>query len=403
MKLFYFGSACSGEIFDRTVSRSRVKPSASAQSFETALLKGLGAIEDIEICAVSAESVAMYPGGDRLILKRRRDMITDNIYTNIIPALNIPFFKQLGHANGVASLLKKWLSENRDISEKCVLSYGLYPSVTKKLQTICKKCGCKCYAVVTDAPATMFTYTNSKNLLKKLFGKKYRDNAINLQKCFDGYIYLTKQMSEAIAPNKPFDVVETIADTKIFDLFGDVEKNNPPAIMYAGSLYKKFGIDLIVDTFKAVKSDAELWLFGSGDYEETIKKEAENDKRIKFFGRVDRETVLKAEKSASLLINLRNSNDEYTKYSFPSKMIEYMLSGTPLLTTKLDGIPGEYYSYVYSTEENDPKKIAGYIDKILDDIDDMNQLGEKARNFVMNNKNCYVQAKKIYEFLTRNV
>ena len=167
MKLFYFGSACSGEIFDRTVSQSRIKPSASAQSFETALLKGFGAIEDIEICAASAESVAMYPGGDRLVLKKRRDLIADNVYTNIVPALNIPFFKQLGHANGTARLLKKWLRENSDVSEKCVLSYGLYPSVTKKLQTLCRKYGCKCYAIVADAPATMFTYTNSKNLLKK--------------------------------------------------------------------------------------------------------------------------------------------------------------------------------------------------------------------------------------------
>ena len=54
---------------------------------------------------------------------------------------------------------------------------------------------------------------------------------------------------------------------------------------------------------------------------------------------------------ATLLINPRFSNEEYTKYSFPSKNMEYMASGTPILTTKLPGMPKEYYEYIYLFEE----------------------------------------------------
>jgi len=403
MKLFYFGSVCSDEIFNQTVAKSKVKPSASAQNFENALLRGLGAIEGLEICAASAESIATYPGGNRLFLKKRTDKITDGVYTNIISALNLPFLKQNGHSIGAGKLLKRWLQENQNENDKCVLVYGIYPAVVKKIQKICKKYSCKCFAVVTDVPSTMFTYTKSKNLLKRIFGKNYRKTAIRLQGGFDGYVYLTEQMSEAVAPEKPYIVVETLADTEIFTAFNNIEKKYPPAIMYAGTLYKKYGVDLILDTFKAVKSDCELWLFGSGDYEETILKEAKEDKRIKFFGRVDRETVLKAEKASSLLLNLRNDKDEYTKYSFPSKMIEYMLSGTPLLTTVLNGIPKEYYSFVYSVDYNDADKIAVYIDEILSDNETLLKKGDEAKNFVIDNKNCFVQAKKISEFLYQNV
>ena len=91
MKLFYFGSVCSDEIFNQTVAKSKVKPSASAQNFENALLKGLGAIDGLEICAASAESIAMYPGGNRLILNKRVDKITDGVCTNIVSAFNLPF------------------------------------------------------------------------------------------------------------------------------------------------------------------------------------------------------------------------------------------------------------------------------------------------------------------------
>ena len=143
MKLFYFGSVCAKDVFDDTVKRSRVKPSASAQSFESALIKGLSSVEELEICAASTESIAMYPSGNRLVLKARKDKIADNVYTDIIPAVNLPFLKQIGHANGVARRLKKWLKKNRNISDKCVLSYGLYPSVTKKMQKLCSKYNCR--------------------------------------------------------------------------------------------------------------------------------------------------------------------------------------------------------------------------------------------------------------------
>ncbi len=399
MKLFYFGSVCAQEIFNETVKNSKNPPSASAQNFETALIKGLGAIKDLNVTSASAEAVAMYPGSNRVFLTKRVDEIASGVKTNIVPAINLPLIKQWCHAMGTARLLKKWLKENKNDNNKCVLSYGLYPSVAKKIQALCKKYSCKCVCVITDIPKTMFTYTSTGNPLKKLFGGKYRENAVALQGDFDGYIYLTKQMSNAVAPEKPYLVVETLADTEIFKAFENAEKSNPPALMYAGALYKKYGVDLIVEAFLKVKSNCELWLFGSGDYEEELKKITEENARIKFFGRVSRDEVLRAEKQATLLLNLRNSNDDYTKYSFPSKMVEYMLSGTPLLTTKLDGIPNEYYNYVYSVDNNATEKTAALVDSALSNVQELYTMGEKARAFVENNKNCFVQAEKIKEFL----
>lgn len=39
--------------------------------------------------------------------------------------------------------------------------------------------------------------------------------------------------------------------------------------------------------------------------------------------------VLKAQSESEILVNPRNDNNEFTKYSFPSKVIEYLGSGTP--------------------------------------------------------------------------
>lgn len=209
-------------------------------------------------------------------------------------------------------------------------------------------------------------------------------------------------MSEEVAPGKPYTVVETIADTSIFDTVGTPEKSETPAIMYAGALYKKYGVDRIVDAFESVKSDCELWLFGSGDYEEEIKKRAQSNTRIKFFGRVSRQEVLRYEKEATLLLNIRNDEDVYTKYSFPSKMAEYLLSGTPLLTTKLSGIPDEYYDYCYVATTGDTKKIAEQIDEILHK-ENFSALGDRAKRYVEEHKNSFAQAARITQFLKEHI
>ncbi len=80
--------------------------------------------------------------------------------------------------------------------------------------------------------------------------------------------------------------------------------------MYAGGLNKRFGLELLIDAFKEIEGDYELWLFGSGDYESDIIKQSEIDTRIKYFGKVDREVVLGYEMKSTLLVNLRNPADK---------------------------------------------------------------------------------------------
>ena len=398
MKLFYFGSVCSELKFNETVEKSRVKPSASAQNFESALIRGVSTHEDVELTVAAAESIAAFPGGNRLFLNRRKDVLTQTCTANIIPAINLPLLKQWGHACGAGRLLKKWLKENRNQADKCVLVYGLYPAVAKKLLRLCRNHNCGIVALITDVPSTMFTYTKNKNLLKRLFSGTYRKSAVSLQDKFDGYIYLTEAMKDEVAPGKPYIVIETIADTGIFDHVPQVKKAEPPALMYAGALYKKYGVDLIVDAFEEVKNDCELWLFGSGDYEQEIKQRAEQNPKIRFFGRVSREEVLEREKAATLLLNIRNAEDEYTRFSFPSKTVEYMLSATPLLTTRLRGIPEEYYDYCYSMSSREIHEIAGMIDRILAE-ETGEDLGKRAERFVREEKNSSKQAGKILDFL----
>ena len=77
-----------------------------------------------------------------------------------------------------------------------------------------------------------------------------------------------------------------------------------------------------------------------------------------------------------------------------------MVSATPILTTKLPGIPKEYYDYIYLIEDESIEGIAKTLKDILNiDYKDRNEFGKKAQMFVLNNKSNIMQAKKIKEFL----
>jgi len=53
---------------------------------------------------------------------------------------------------------------------------------------------------------------------------------------------------------------------------------------------------------------------------------------------------------ADVLVNPRENNEEYTKYSFPSKNIEYLASGNPVVAYMLDGMGDCYREYIYLLE-----------------------------------------------------
>lgn len=401
MEILYIGSICDAKVFADRVENSQIKPSSAPQSFEGAILKGFHNQTGVNLTAMSAESIAPYPHGSELLLKHRKDVV-EGYNISIIPAINLPVLKQFSHAFNAKRMVKKWLKETEG-KQRCVLMYGIYPAMAKAVLAESHKHNCKVAAIVTDVPAAMMTYSKPQYYLKAKLGQKNKEMALKVQSQFDAFVYITRQMANIVGPGKPYHVMEILVDTSIVSLDNKLNKANPPALMYAGTLFKKYGIDHILEVFGKVTVDCQLWLFGSGDYEEEIKAAAAKDSRIKFFGRVDRETIMKKEQEASLLLNLRNPEDDYTRYSFPSKMIEYMISGTPMLTTRLPGIPDEYYNYVY-TVDYVSDRMAQVIDDILQYSPEQRQeLGKKAQDFVIKSKNCDCQIENMVDFLRKQI
>jgi glycosyltransferase involved in cell wall biosynthesis len=251
--------------------------------------------------------------------------------------------------------------------------------------------GKQCIGIVTDLPDMLSGGRFSKGMAN-----------FTIRHC-TGYVLLTEAMNDYLnKTGKPYVILEGHSDITMKDRIPSMEKKTSPRIcFYAGGVSRQYGLANLVDGFRMANvENARLHIYGPGDYVEQLQAIAAEDPRIFYGGMLLNTQIVDKEQEATLLINPRPTDEEYVKYSFPSKTMEYMASGTPVLTTVLPGMPKEYYPYVYLLEDETAEGIAVKLRQVLSESDEtLFEKGREARAFVLETRNNVVQAKKILDML----
>ena len=222
----------------------------------------------------------------------------------------------------------------------------------------------------------------------------------------DFFVVLTKHMAEKLRVDmKKVIVVEGVASSVDCKQTGSqVRQDGVKSFLYTGTLARRYGITDLVDAFlKLDKPAIELWICGDGDAKDYISAAVLRDSRIKFFGQIEREGVIELQTMASVLVNPRTPEGEFTKYSFPSKIMEYMASGRPVIMYKLDGIPADYDPYYISPAGIGVDALAECMGRVVEMADhQLNSIGQNARDFVLNEKNPLKQVSRILNLVMEN-
>ena len=256
----------------------------------------------------------------------------------------------------------------------------------------------KTYGIVTDVPGIR---AGDQRKGIKAIPKKIKNYMIS---GYDGYIFLTEKMNEQLnKKNKPYVIVEGMVDQDVLNVQNTMENKYPKAVcMMAGLLEDIFGISALLKAFmKTDQPNARLLFYGKGSAVSEINMCAERDSRIKYCGELTNQEIVLEEKKATLLINPRPPEGEWTAYSFPSKNMEYMASGTPLVAYNLPCIPREYLPYFYQiTDENQMGQLLREL--LCKDPAELHSFGLKAQKWVTEHKNAKVQTDKIVRMLQKN-
>ena len=397
MKILYISSVCSPKVLEYIFNTAIIKPGQAIQKFHRLLIEGFS--KNKEICEIEVlSSLPISPNGHTRKIWNIKTDRWHGVSFNYVFTLNIPIIKNLIVFILTFSKVLFWRFKNLK-ENKIVISDVLNISVFWSAFLACKITNQPIAVIITDLPVHMVS--DSRNL--SFFKRVYLKLCSFIIKHVDYYIGLTEQMNVEVNPlGKPFLVMEGLVDEAILSLNHEViPYKEKKIILYAGGIYEKYGVKKLLDAFVDLKDENyELHIYGDGDLEDAMTNYTELDTRIYYFGVVPNSVVVQELFNASLLVNPRPASEEFTKFSFPSKNMEYMVSGTPLLTTVLPGMPKEYHEYVYLLEDESLEGFRNTIQEILSKSStELNAFGKKSKDFVLNNKSNVIQAKRIINFL----
>lgn len=154
----------------------------------------------------------------------------------------------------------------------------------------------------------------------------------------------------------------------------------PSVIIYQGAINIGRGIEELILAMPYVY-DAELWIYGSGDIEEDIKRLIEDEKlhaKVKFRGRIPFEQLHAETLRATLGICTEKGKEmgESYYYALPNKLFDYIQAGVPVLVNDLPEKRRiiDSYKVGFVLKDETPKAYAKQLNEILSS--DLNALSD---------------------------
>lgn len=389
MQILYGFSNCTDKKYDELMKGKNISVMRPDQKYHGLLIKGLSSngadVKCFSGLPVNRELT-------KKILIREKDETENGVYYHYISTLNFPVLRRItvffGSFFGVLKTKKR--ADTFVICDCLNVANAYGMALAARLKKI------PVVTIVTDIPDTMYS-----GVAKKI--------ANSFFKLVDGFVLLTDAMNDRVnMKNKPYIVLEGHIDAAMPKPGTAPEANTETdikKIIYAGKVEKSYGIDRLVEGFILANiRNSQLIIYGDGDYAEKLKELCKKHNNVEYMGVRKNLEVANAEQSADLLVNPMPAACEYAKYSFPLKNMEYMASGTPVMTTKLPGMPKEYYPYVYLIEDETPAGICGALRSVFSlPLSERLKKGSSAQKFVLENKSNIKQAGKIIDFLIEKI
>ncbi|MBQ8546304.1 MAG: glycosyltransferase [Clostridia bacterium] len=397
MKYLWIGVSNSQENREKFIANGA--KSLSAETSNNALCHGLDN-NGVNCDTISASALPPYP-----IYREKKTKTVYWILENGKKGVNVgyrtrKYINLISKRKALVKEAKKWARENKG-EDVTVFAYEMHTpfmAAAVAIKKIIKNA--KFVQIVPDLPQYMdMNMSTLKKFLKKIDWQTIKHN----MKRVDKYVLYSKHMAQFLKlKDGSFTVMEGSYDASLMADEDLMPSENKISVMYSGVLDLRFGIKELLDAFKELPDNYELWLTGNGNAVELINERAKEDKRIKYLGYLPtKKDLLNKQREATMLISTRDPSEPASTYCFPSKLFEYMASGNPVLSTRIKGIPDEYFDYIIPLDTIDKDYLKSKIVEVANmSREERLGFGKKARDFVLTKKNCNVQMKRVIDFIS---
>ena len=391
--ILYVSCLCSDPMMHELFDTAADKPHPAPQKYHSLMVKGLVDNGCAVTCLV-ALPVTVRSHQQKKWWKRKEEVV-DGVRYVYMPFYNHPVPKLLGFKIYAFFYTLGWIMRTK--GEKAMICDVLNAHAFTALRA-CLLTGTKAAGIITDIPGMMVSQRKS-SWIRRWNIKKNNDNIKRLTH----YVPLTEAMNDLYNTDrkKPFVVVEGLVDSGMKEMVPTPYQDGKRHITYTGTLEAQYGVRTMIEAFMMLEQkDIVLDVYGKGPMSGEMDEYMKKDSRICYHGVVTIEEAVLAQRSSFLLVNPRPTKEEFTKYSFPSKNMEYMATGVPLLTAVLPGMPEEYHKHVFLFKDETAEGISRSMNEILNmSIEDVKARGLSGKRFVMENKNNVRQAERVIVML----
>lgn len=224
-------------------------------------------------------------------------------------------------------------------------------------------------------------------------------------KLANGHIFLSYQAFQSCPFQKKLHLDGGVSYLKFDPLtFQNKKSTDKKIILYTGMMSVWGGVSFLLKAFELIHDSAiELWICGHGrnsDLETALKA----DSRIRFFGLVSESQLIDMSNKASVLINPRPSNISGNAMNFPSKILEYLSYGKPVISTWTPGLSPEYRDVLEVLKEETEECLARTIESVLNWSDNkIHENSVKIEKFLLKEKTWEHQAERLINWLENEV
>lgn len=403
-KILFLGYAISDNMFNEVTAKDPY-PQIQGTKLIWKIIRGIEESCDTKLDLVSVVPASEYPRNPQVFFgyhKWQHKPPDGEDY--IIPFINIIILKHITRLLSAFFFVSRWLIIQKRHSERAILVYAMHSPFIISSLVATHIFGGKVILIVPDLPEFMDLGINRNIIIRAA----KRIDAFIMRKLLSrmaGIIALTEHLAGDLSKQCiPSMVMEGSVD-KISDNNNGLQLRNylPSAskekvIMYTGGLA---GLELLLSAFLLIHDPTfRLWICGAGDMANQILNAAAQDRRIVYWGLLPEDDFQKKCLQATIFVSPRSSMTPYIKYSFPSKLLEYMVTGRPVVSTALPGIPSEYHKYIFLLRDETPSALATMLQDVCNKPQaELDEIGRLARDFVNDKKNYLQQGRRMFDFI----
>jgi len=174
---------------------------------------------------------------------------------------------------------------------------------------------------------------------------------------------------------------------------------------FAGSLEPYNGVREVLAAAEALAGEGVCFrIAGAGSLAPEVARRAAACPAVEYVGALDLERVPEFYGGCDLLLNWRTTRAIDLRYFFPSKLLELLASGVPVLSTRMSGVLDGFGDHLLVSDDESATALAAAVRRAArTESAELRALGERAARFTAENFDWTMQGRRIRDFFERTL